>query len=57
MISSKELIETAEISRATLNNYVGLDLLPKPVVTKSQSISDGKAPRLGYFPDSALSTV
>jgi adenylate cyclase len=56
MISSKELIETAGISRATLNNYVGFGLLPRPIVTKSRS-EDGNASRLGYFPDSALDTV
>ncbi len=30
MLNSKQLIEITGISRATLNNYVALGILPKP---------------------------
>ena len=32
MLNSKQLIETTNISRATLNNYVALGILPSPVI-------------------------
>lgn len=54
MISSKALIEQSGISRATLNNYIQLGLLPKPEV-RGLSSKSGSGPRLlGYFPDAAL---
>jgi len=53
-ISSKELLERSGLSRATLNNYVSLGILPKPVVRHPGT---GKAPRLGYFPATALHTI
>ena len=55
-ISSVELIEKTNISRATLNNYIRMNILPKPDVRKP---SDPliKARRIGYFPKSALSTL
>lgn len=56
MLDSKELIRQAGISRATLNNYIALGLLPKPTVKKGES-QDGHIPRLGYFPGSALDTI
>ncbi|MBC8242265.1 MAG: MerR family transcriptional regulator [Alphaproteobacteria bacterium] len=56
MLSSKELMEKTGVSRATLNNYIGLGLIPKPVVKHPDS-ADSKARRLGYFPASAVSKV
>ena len=32
LISSKEILELKGISRATLNNYVKMGILPRPVV-------------------------
>ncbi len=56
MLSSKELIERTGISRATLNNYIALGLLPKPQVLNPGS--GGHAPRqLGFFPDDAPALV
>ncbi len=53
MLSSKELMARGGISRATLNNYIALGILPRPVVRR-----EGKgAPRLGYFPASALTRL
>lgn len=57
MISSKDLIEQSGISRATLNNYIQLGLLPKPEV-RGLSSKTGAGPRLlGYFPDTALQRI
>lgn len=53
MLSSKELMEKAGVSRATLNNYIGMGLIPKPVIKNPDSAED-KARRLGYFPENAL---
>lgn len=56
MLSSKQLIEITGISRATLNNYVALGILPNPVV-KTPSGDTGRATRLGYFDESAVDLV
>ncbi|MGI9143709.1 MAG: adenylate/guanylate cyclase domain-containing protein [Fluviibacter sp.] len=57
MISSKDLLEQSGISRATLNNYIQLGLLPKPEV-KSIAQKNSSGPRLlGYFPLAALERI
>ena len=56
MLSSKDLIDRGNISRATLNNYIKLGLLPKPQVMQPEGIAS-KARRIGYFPDAALSAI
>ncbi len=56
MLSSKQLIEKSGLSRATLNNYITLGLLPKPVVRQPTSDKD-RARRLGYFPESAVRRI
>lgn len=55
MLTSKELIQQAGISRATLNNYIALGILPKPVIRRSGP--EGRAPRIGYFPPEAVSRL
>jgi len=58
MISSKALIDQTGISRATLNNYIQLGILPKPdVQSLSASADEGGARVLGFFPDDALERV
>ncbi|MBU3626753.1 hypothetical protein ICN48_10970 [Polynucleobacter sp. JS-Safj-400b-B2] len=60
MISSKTLIDQTGISRATLNNYIQLGILPKPVVQSLSADTDaeaGGARVLGYFPDDSLERV
>ncbi len=58
MISSKTLIDQTGISRATLNNYIQLGILPKPVVQSlSASADEGGARVLGFFPDDSLERV
>lgn len=54
MISSKDLIDEARISRATLNNYIQHGLLPKPDVRGRSESTPGSAKVIGYFPDAAL---
>lgn len=55
-LTSKELLSMTGISRATLNNYVALGILPRPHV-KAPEKGHGRAKRLGYFPISALNIV
>lgn len=58
MISSKALIDQTGISRATLNNYIQLGILPKPEVQSlSADAGKGGARILGFFPDDALERV
>lgn len=55
MLSSKELLERAGISRATLNNYIHLGLLPKPEI---RATAEGaRSTRMGYFPEAALDAI
>jgi class 3 adenylate cyclase/DNA-binding transcriptional MerR regulator len=56
MLNSKQLIEIAEISRATLNNYVALGILPNPVI-RTPGENEGRATRLGYFDDAAVQRI
>lgn len=57
MISSKELLDRTGISRATLNNYIAMGLLPRPLVAAPGQDEDSRARQLGYFPDSAIDRV
>ncbi|MGW8207871.1 MAG: hypothetical protein ACWGO2_02575 [Syntrophobacteria bacterium] len=49
MISSKEVMARTGISRATLNNYIGLDLIPPPSVRPPEE--PGGPTKIGYFPE------
>lgn len=55
-MTSKEILDRAGISRATLNNYISWGLLPKPEVRRPEAGSS-RARRLGYFPESALERI
>jgi class 3 adenylate cyclase len=57
MITSKYLLEQTGLSRATLNNYIGLGLLPRPVVRRIATDPDTRLTTLGYFPDWAVDRV
>jgi adenylate cyclase len=58
MISSKALIDHTGISRATLNNYIQLGILPKPVVQSfAADAGEGGARVLGFFPEDAIERV
>lgn len=56
MISSKELMERAGISRATLNNYISMGILERPNVLSAVEREPG-VPRLGFFPENALEKI
>jgi len=56
LLTSKEVMERAGISRATLNNYINLGILPKPTIKKPES-GNARAPRIGSFPSSVLDTL
>lgn len=56
MLNSKQLIEITGISRATLNNYVALGILPNPII-KTPGENEGRATRLGYFDDAAVERI
>ncbi|MDD5249475.1 MAG: adenylate/guanylate cyclase domain-containing protein [Rhodocyclaceae bacterium] len=56
MLSSKELIELTDISRATLNNYIALGLLSRPLVLNPGTGAAGPR-QLGFFPDETVERV
>lgn len=56
MLNSKELLERTGISRATLNNYIALGIVPRPDVLPPEP-QDGAAPRIGYFPDGTVQRI
>jgi len=56
MLSSKDLIELTDISRATLNNYISLGLLSKPIVLNPGTGADGPR-QLGFFPDDSVERI
>ncbi|MFM2434080.1 MAG: hypothetical protein RL063_59 [Pseudomonadota bacterium] len=51
MLTSKDLIHQADISRATLNNYINLGLVPKPEVKRLPPTPGEPLTTIGYFPD------
>lgn len=55
-VSSIDIKEKTGISRATLNNYIKMNLLPRPKVKKPEETAV-RARRLGYFPDSVIDTI
>ncbi|RJR33762.1 MAG: hypothetical protein C4576_27675 [Desulfobacteraceae bacterium] len=55
-ISSKEILDRTGISRATLNNYIRLGILPKPVVQRPKERAGG-IKKIGYFPSKVLETI
>ena len=56
MFTSKEVLEKTGISRATLNNYIGWGIVPKPQVLPPEP-RDGAAPRIGYFPEEIVGRI
>lgn len=55
-ISSKDILERTGISRATLNNYIRLGILPRPLVQKPMESGTG-AKKIGYFPYESLERI
>jgi class 3 adenylate cyclase/DNA-binding transcriptional MerR regulator len=56
LITSKDLIEKTGISRATLNNYIKLGILPKPIVRRPGPEQKG-VKQIGYFPLNVLESI
>lgn len=56
LISSKEILETTGISRATLNNYIKIGILPRPVVQRPKDTIRG-VKKIGYFPREMLKRI
>jgi len=56
-ISSIEIISKTGISRATLNNYIKMNLLPKPDVKKPEESGTIRARMLGYFPETVIDII
>ena len=56
LISSKDLLKRTGISRATLNNYIKVGILPRPIVL-GPSKGMGKVSRIGYFPRAAVERI
>jgi len=59
LLTSKKVLEKANVSRATLNNYIALGILPKPILKKPVTGESGsaRAPRIGCFPSSVLDII
>ncbi|MBM3565198.1 MAG: hypothetical protein FJX42_03685 [Alphaproteobacteria bacterium] len=55
-LTSRELMARANISRATLNNYIALGILPKPELAPGEG-PGRQAPRIGRFPEASLETL
>jgi len=55
-VSSLDIINKTGISRATLNNYIKMNLLPRPVVKRPKETSV-RARMLGYFPESVIDLI
>jgi len=55
-INSKEILKKCGISRATLNNYIKLGIIPRPIVQKPQEDMK-KTKKIGYFPQMVLNNI
>jgi adenylate cyclase len=57
MLTSLEVMQSANISRATLNNYISLGLLPRPLVKNPEPGDSTTARQIGYFPEEILARL
>jgi class 3 adenylate cyclase len=55
-VSSKDVMDSCGISRATLNNYIKLGIIQKPVVLKPRKGMEGTK-KIGYFPPTVLERI
>ena len=55
-ITSKDVLQRAGISRATLNNYIKMGIIPRPVVRKPESGSKATK-KIGYFSEKIIETI
>ncbi|MCX8012063.1 MAG: hypothetical protein N3A64_02765, partial [Desulfobacterota bacterium] len=57
LISSKEVLEKAGISRVTLHHYIRLGLIPRPVIRPPENEALKKTKKIGYFPSEVVETI
>lgn len=57
MLTSSEVMQAANISRATLNNYIMQGLLPRPLVKNPEPGASTQARQIGYFPDEVVARL
>ncbi|MCE9633531.1 MAG: hypothetical protein K8Q92_05040 [Methylophilales bacterium] len=57
MLTSLDIIQATGVSRATLNNYIALGLLPRPVVGSPGTDANTRARQIGHFPDDAVRRI
>ncbi len=55
-LTSKEILLKTGISRATLNNYIKMGIIPRPLVKKPVGDMDGTK-KIGYFPYAVLERI
>ncbi|NOQ46358.1 MAG: hypothetical protein GQ559_06755 [Desulfobulbaceae bacterium] len=56
LITSKDILDKTGISRATLNNYIKLGILPRPIISSPGPEQHG-VKQIGYFPKEALDSI
>ncbi|MDP6707281.1 MAG: adenylate/guanylate cyclase domain-containing protein [Alphaproteobacteria bacterium] len=56
MLTSREVMARTGISRATLNNYIALGILPRPIVGVAGP-GAGSVRRIGYFEDEVVERI
>ena len=56
LITSKEILMKTGISRATLNNYIKMAILPRPLVMRPKGPMKG-VKKIGYFPWAAVERI
>ncbi len=56
LVTSKDILMITSISRATLNNYIKLGLLPRPLVRKPFG-DRVDTTKIGYFPRASVDTI
>jgi class 3 adenylate cyclase/DNA-binding transcriptional MerR regulator len=57
MLTSFEVMQAANISRATLNNYISQGMLPRPLVKNPEPGASTRARQIGYFPNEVLTRL
>mgnify|MGYP003346140823 CR=1 FL=1 len=56
LLTSKDILEKAGISRATLNNYIARGFLPKPLVSRPEITGSGPR-QIGHFAPEVLERI
>ena len=56
LVSSKEVLKSSGISRATLNNYIKMGILPRPIVQRPEGDVKG-IKKIGYFPREVVERI